>query len=353
MPKPQPSLLSRVVFGNVRNKGISLVFAILIWVFAFSHTKQEGTVDVDVLIESGNPDRVVLKTESESESGRPFAGQVSLTLEGPRNLLNEALATSFRGKFKVNESGLLLLEDTAGFPDLPPGVVVIKASPKWVNVSLDDWDVMEKNVTTAGLKFTPSDRFRMPDLSDYTFDPPTVRVRGPSTKLDSVRVLIDSAPIEDWDREQWEATLKLTLHEKDYQRGVFFADGAQQSVKVRVTLKSALDRESFMVPIIYSHPADPGQGAFRLTGHDTQVELTCRGTEEALAELRGLVQARKFEIWAEIQDFSGTIDIVESSKFQWPDGSLPPGIERRSMVFDPDPIQYKVERPEDTDGAGQ
>ena len=96
MPKPQqPSLFSRLVFGNVRNKGISLVFAILIWVFAFSHTKQEGTVEVEVRIESGNPERVVLKTESESESGKTFTGQVTLTLEGPRNLIQSIVLHPF------------------------------------------------------------------------------------------------------------------------------------------------------------------------------------------------------------------------------------------------------------------
>ncbi len=352
MPKPQPSLFTRLVFGNVRNKGISLIFAVLIWVFAFSHTKETGTIDIEVVIESADDSRVVLQTESESEAGKVFTGQVTLTLEGPRNLLNEAIGESFKGRFHVSESGLLLLEESAGYPDLPRGVFVIKAQPKWVNVTLDDLDRLEKKITASSLNFTPSPRFRMPDLSDYSFEPAVVFVSGPSTKLDGVRVRIDSPPIVGWDREQWEANLRITLSERDLQRGVSFADGPQQTVKVSLSLKSALDAQSFTVPIVYSHSSDPGLGAFKLTGHDTQLELKCRGTPEALVELDALIAAGKFEIWIEIQDFSGSIDNVESSEFHWPNGSLPQGIEQQSMVFKPDPIQYKVERPEDSENEG-
>ena len=80
-----------------------------------------------------------------------------------------------------------------------------------------------------------------------------------------------------------------------------------------------------------------------LTINGTKVELTCRGTPEALEELRRAATAGELAIWVEVKDLSGAVQQVDSKQFEWAEGKLPPGIERSSLSFKPDRVVYRVE----------
>ena len=80
-----------------------------------------------------------------------------------------------------------------------------------------------------------------------------------------------------------------------------------------------------------------------ISGADQMVEMTCRGTPAALAELATRAQSGDFAIWVEVRDFSGKRDEVDVSRFRWAEGTLPAGIERSSIRFKPDLLLYRVE----------
>ena len=349
MPKPQPSFAHRWLIGNLRNKGTSLIFAILIWVYAFSNTKEIEEASVRVAIVSGSPEQVVLTTST--EDGDPFTGDVLISLEGPRSLLRIALDELSEGQFVVEESGLVLLDAREGYPSLPPGVDVVKAIPRYVDVELDLRETREIVIKPNGLIVTPSRRFRPPTLDEYRFEPASVEVQGPASMLDNVGVRFNDVRVEGHDTENWSVILPLLISGERH-RELSFVGGPVQ-VQARVTLRSSLVERTFTVPILYGLDLGTAFGPIELSGQSRPVAMTCFGTEEALDELQIAIDTGKFQIWIPIQDTSGTIDSVQSSSFRWPESGLPAGIERSSLIFDPEQIPIKVDRLRDDDESGE
>ncbi len=353
MPKPQPTLFSRLFLGNLRNKGTSLVFAILIWVFAFGNTREDRTItDVQIRIQSDDSDQVVLSLKHSGTEQR-FTGSAELIISGPRNLVDQvAPVGGLAGVFLVSKSGQVLLQFDESYIGLPKGVTVMSSDPRSLDVQLDELRVKSVPVS-ANITVSPTSRFQKPAKDEFTITPATVEVAGPSNVLDDVSVFVEAPPVNDWNEPTWSGEFPLVLRTKlrgAVHPGVHLKEGRSQTVQVSVELQSALKNGTFTVPIVYGRPSAPEIGALILAGQDTEVELTCSGTPDALADLQENIGAGFFEIWVQMSDFSGKFQTVESTDFEWPAGSLPFGIERDSLTFKPSPIQYKVERPRESDG---
>ena len=354
MPKPQPSFVRRWLLGNLRNKGTSLVFAILIWAYAFSHTKEIEQTSVRVSIVSGSAEQVVLETRTEDDE--PFTGEVVIDLEGPRNLLRVALDQVSAGEFVVNESGLILLEEREGYPALPPGVDVVKATPKFVNVELDTRKRRKITIKPTGLIVNPSRRFRAPLIDDFRFEPASVTVEGPESLLGGVSVQFRDQRV-DVDVGEWSALFPLVIAGEGADHREFRLVDAPEMIKASVKLKSALTPRKFTVPIRFG--LDPSSavatavGPIEISGPVAPLEMTCRGTEEALDELQTAIDTGSFQIWIPYRETIGTFDTVESSSFRWPESGLPAEIERESITFDQVQIPIKVDRVRDDDESGE
>ena len=346
MRKPQPSLAQRLFLGNLRNKGTSLVFAILIWVFAFSNTKQFDTIEVDVRIVAASDGKVVLELREESESGAPFTGVVSLTLEGPRNLLAQTLEdhkdTAIDGEVSVSESATVFLGDSAIYGALPAGISVVRSEPSQVHVQLDDLVVREIPIVRSPAEFRPSALYAVPKQSDFTYEPTRISVRGPSTLLDSVKARLQKIVVSDYNRPEYDEELEVVLEGSTHPQ-VRFAPGVTPRVRVRVTLQSALQERGFEVPVFYAWSRARDPGPFELSIGDSEVGMTCKGSPKALEELDRRVRDGEFRILIFLEDFSGAPGRVTSDKFTWPADALPSGIDLRSIEFK-NSIVYVVNR---------
>ncbi len=357
MPRPQqPSSLARMFLGNWRNKGTSMVFAVLIWFFAFNNTKQEETFPILVQIKSSDPNQIVLQTALPG-SKAPFDSSVEVTLKGPRNLLKAVslLSPPLEGFFSVDSSQTIKLQNGSGYPLLPGGVTVEGTVPTEVVVELDL--LAKRSIPIEqGFVGSPSPRFRAPTRADMTFEPATVEVRGPASLLDSVRVSIVQTTIAGWDEPVWEGSLPLVLTRSQggpvQHREIYITEKSSREVRVRIDLKSALEEDQFQIPIRLSFASDTNRPALRITNADEQVTLTCRGTRESLAELHQLVKDGAISIWIEVTE-TGTAKEVHSSKFQWAEGQIPAGIERSSMTFRPDIVIYKVVLESEDEGTDE
>jgi hypothetical protein len=92
MPRPQqPGLIHRLFIGNWRNKGTSLMFAVLIWAFAFDNTKQTEQFTVPLRIVSSDPTKVVLRTR-----GRPATSSRGSSASGRRRSSSSSAMTPTR-----------------------------------------------------------------------------------------------------------------------------------------------------------------------------------------------------------------------------------------------------------------
>jgi len=349
MPRPQqPGVIHRFFVDNWRNKGTSLMFAVLIWAFAFDNTKQGEEITVPVRIVSSDPNKVVLRTEH-PDTKDDFQGSVTLKLRGPRNLLKRINQSEpfLEGEFRVGSTSIVQLKRDEAYVGLPRGVTVEEAAPREVSVVLDDLGRRTVPIT-ADIQGTPARRLRPPTVEEIEIVPKDVDIVGPKSLIDHYRVRTERWSIEGLDDPGAEKTLILDLAPRQGAPGphreVRFAEGMPRAVLLRLRLKSALeDGGPYTVPVRFAIPPDTNRPPLRISGADQVVEMTCRGTPAALAELAERVQRGDFAIWVEVQDFSGDRDEVDARRFRWAEGSLPPGVERASIRFKPDLLLYRVE----------
>ncbi|MGA1533553.1 MAG: hypothetical protein ACO4CW_05025 [Planctomycetota bacterium] len=347
MRKPRPSLLHRLLRENVRNKLVSLLFAITIWVFAFGNTGQEETIEVQVEIAPASPEQVILSQTADSKDGPPFDGFAKITLSASRSLLNSTLRgvdrTALVGRIVVTEDGLIDLADRAHFPEIPPAMTVKQTEPVRIHVSLDELETRELKVNRGSPSFSTSRRFLPPKQGDFLFEPNQVGVTGPKSLLGGVEVRLGPLQVTEYDAPAYDSPHPIVLENAGHP-AIRFAEGVEPEVRVRVTLRTALEQREFQIPIHYSWSAARKPGPFDLPVGDAEIGMTCRGTEPALDQLAERVRDGEFRILITLEDFSGAVQSVRSDEFTWPAGSLPPGIEQGSIQFSRGSVAYRVER---------
>lgn len=360
MVRPQqPGLLSRLFLTNWKNKGTSLVFAILIWAFAFENSKYDRELSVPVRITSADPAKVVVGIHlPETGDALPVPLVVEVTVKGPRNKIEEIREATppLVGRFSVLSSGLQSIEDSEFYEGLLPGVTVESVTPKSVDVKLDKLETKTVAVE-PNLQGRPASRFQAltpADIAEGT-TPARVQVVGPSSVLPRVKVTTERQSIEGLEGpEEFRLRLLLTDRSRPGNRleGVRFADDSEVEAVVVVRPRSALLPGRFTVPIRWGVPSDPNLPSFRITGgSDQQVGLSCQGTPESLEAVQALIDSGSFEIWVPIRDFSGLS--VNTDEFLWPEEILPEDIIRSSVKFDPPQVLYQVELPIDDEGGGE
>jgi hypothetical protein len=216
-----------------------------------------------------------------------------------------------------------------------------------VSVVLDDLGRRTVAIT-ADIHGTPARRHRPPTVEDIEVLPKEVEIIGPSSLIDNYRVRTERWSIEGLDEVEAERKFPLVLARGQGAAGIHrevrFAENTPASVAVRIRLKSALeDGGPYAIPVLFALRAEQDRPPLSISGADPVVEMTCRGTPAALAELASRVKAGEIAIYVDVRDFTGKLDEVDATRLRWVEGALPAGIERTSIRFKPDLLLYRVE----------
>ncbi|MFQ5655277.1 MAG: YbbR-like domain-containing protein [Planctomycetota bacterium] len=345
MPPRTRSFAYRMLLGNLKNKGIALFLAVVIWVFAFGNTAHTVIIDVRVkLTRADREQRITSITIAEGSfhgrPGDPFDGVVRLSVSGQRNQVMRLSreSASLQGIFEVQGDGQLRLDFTDAY-GLPPGVKVDEANPSIIEVTTDREVTREMEIqfTHEG---TPAPRFRFRSNA-VEFEPRTVTVRGAEGVIDSVRVRTEPFDLGAMETSTVERTLALKIVGLPEEGLVDFAPEAPREVKVTVHLESALEQKSMSVRVVYGIPAE---ATIKVVDADESVTVSCSGSRGALRQWLERVESGEFSMWIPVQVDSDKIVVVKKTEFRWPDGALPDGIDPDSIEFEPKQVRYKVER---------
>lgn len=181
MPFQFRSLFSRAWDALVENIGLKLLsFAFALGLYAFVHSAQDAqrTLPVDVVAKPPpeSAHRVLLT---------PLPSKVSVTVRGPRTLLDEMKADDL-GTFQLDlRSGKV---DHVDFDpaavNLPPGVRAEQIDPPALSLRWED-QIIREILVQASITGQPASGFVVKGAPKV--EPPTVRAMGPKSVMDVVQ----------------------------------------------------------------------------------------------------------------------------------------------------------------------
>jgi len=128
-----------LLFGNWRNKGIALFFAVTIWFVAFQSEKQEYGPLIRVDIKSSDPETTLItsvkRTDVQTQSLMDFDGRVRFLFSGPRkqiDKLRQDPPSHFTLQVSREKSVHTFRESDFGFPR--DGVEVLQFFPESIQI---------------------------------------------------------------------------------------------------------------------------------------------------------------------------------------------------------------------------
>jgi hypothetical protein len=187
--------LKEILFGNWRNKGVALFFAVTIWMVAYQAETQKEQIAAR-LVPVPMPDGYVIVGQSTIDAHGmqvPFDGTVRFTVTGPRKQI-EALRGDGRTRevrFPVEagpgagpQQKKFPVPATFGF--VPRSVEVSRIEPDSLLISFDREEVKEFQVETV--------HQRVPEgmeAETTRIEPKSVKLRGPRSLLDGIKVVAE------------------------------------------------------------------------------------------------------------------------------------------------------------------
>ncbi len=240
--------IREILFGNWRNKGVALFFAVTIWLVAYQSETQRDTLRVHVATTAREKEQVIIHLEAIDEQGRTvaFDGNVSLSVIGPRKQIENLRGdgTPNEVPFEIDagpepQSGPRTVELTGDiFPFIPKAVEVTSISPSAILVTFER--AVEMNVEVEAIfPWRPEGM----EVASTKIDPPKVKLRGPKSVLEEIKVIA-----EVWlsSGEHFEETVPLIKRYPDglkdlVERTVSFVDSPQ----VKLTALLRYENESF------------------------------------------------------------------------------------------------------------
>ncbi len=160
-------------------KLFSLVFAIILWVFATTGKKGEIGIIVPVELKGVSENLVVIDF-------RPHS--VDVRLSGPKNLLKAVLDRGPRISVNLGaftKGGVYKYRLTGLEMDLPRGVVIKSISPRYIEIHLDR--VVKKRVKVKPVIVGSVGKYYK--LVSISLSPATVELEGPSTLVKGIKEL--------------------------------------------------------------------------------------------------------------------------------------------------------------------
>ena len=189
--------IRKILFGNWRNKGVALLFAVTIWVVAYQAETQSGTIPVRLECFLPTEKWVIVRQERIDPRGIlvPFDRTVVLTLSGPRKEIERLRADGTPREVrypleigKDPDPGRKRVElSSSAFPFMPPGVKIVSVDPAAVHLTLDAADEREFTVEPI-YQGLPEGM----EATSVAIEPARVMLFGPKGILDQVRVTAEA-----------------------------------------------------------------------------------------------------------------------------------------------------------------
>lgn len=209
------SLLREFLFGNWRNKGVALFFAVTIWYVSFQSEKEECERVVRISLVPTDKSYIITKAlidRGPEETERRFAGELTLRFTGPRKQISRVRDTIFNfpplsiplesTSYKFRPTDFGFPRDGVDISSFEPRALLIAQEPRdavtidnvaeKINVTdyMEGYEVVQKEVIPSSLKLT---------------------VTGPRSFVARVGVSINVSMGPWRDRFQGEANVTLSL----------------------------------------------------------------------------------------------------------------------------------------------
>jgi hypothetical protein len=292
--------IREALLGNWRNKGVALFFAVTIWAIAYQAETQSDSIQVRLVPVLQKEGFVIIRQEWIDLQGKPtpFDGTIFLTVSGPRRQV-EKLRRDSTGqdvRFPVDvgtepgTEGRRVGLTPAAFPFIPPAVKITGISPESILIAFDA--AVERE-----FKVEPVYR-RIPDgmeIEPAQIEPPTMKLRGPKTILDGMKVVVE--PMLGAGERFEEKNLPVVLRYPEsfdsilVDRTVRFVGQPLVKVTVRLRYKNeSLDVEGIRVRFL----VPPWKVPFRIQLAEETVRVRFQGPVGEIRRLRERVKEPDF-----------------------------------------------------------
>ncbi len=218
---------------DLKLKIFSLIFAVILWVFATTGEKAEIGLIVPVEVKNIPKSFVVVDLRPPS---------VDVRIYGPKSLLRTVLNRDLKITLdisKVRRPGIIKYRITGSDLELPRGVVLKGVQPRTIEVELDRFVKKEVKVVPR-IRGKPG---RYYEISRISIEPDHVSLEGPEKFISKVKRVF-TEPI-DIKGEKGEFTFKKkVVYPQTYHTFV-----TPKSVEVKVEVKPREGEKSFKVPV--------------------------------------------------------------------------------------------------------
>jgi len=290
--------IREILFGNWRNKGVALFFAVIIWMVAYQAEQQSGTIQLRLVPIASNPEEVIIGQEVIGSKGTQasFDGTVTLSVNGSRkqieNLSGGGRLRDVPYEVEADDPQQLgpkncTLKDEDFSEVIPQGVEITSISPPSIVLTFDRAEVKEFKVE-AHLTPYPAGMI----ITDTEITPPTVRLRGPATVLGHVGVQAEA-----WlgSETSFVGMVPLVLRypetlEEKVQRTVTFMDHYQ--VQLRVNLQPENDSFEDSVRLRFLVPA--AEFPMQIQFPEEMIQVKFQGPVGEIQRLKNEVKDPKF-----------------------------------------------------------
>lgn len=194
--------LREVLFGNWRNKGVAMFFAVTIWFVAYQSEKQEAVENLTVTFQPQDPERMVitsLRTPVSPQGGKgevDFEGRIRVQLSGPRKLIAETKARFALGHslppFVVSpEDDPFRFEEEfeeREFDFASRGLTITSVSPPMVHITQEERTTRTIEDLGSPNRLIVTHRLDGHEIVTRRIVPDRVELDGPKSVLDSMDV---------------------------------------------------------------------------------------------------------------------------------------------------------------------
>ena len=303
-------MIRGLFFANLKNKGLALLLALMVWWFAFNNTEDSESLNWSITIRSENPTETVVVSQvvtadpDGSSLGDSFDGRIQLTIRGQNQVIERILqSTSRNSPCLVGRTREVDLTN----PDLyafPKGVEVVTANPSRVQATVEERIVRSKPVRAYWIG-KPEEPYVVRQ-NRISIDPPTVTVAGPASLVDQIESVTTATIRLDGQAGQYEEVVLLEAPENPL---VDFEKSGPREVKVVFALEKDVLRRTLQVPLWFAAP--PG---YRVTTEASQPDLKVQfqGPPEALDEVQEMIKEQKLHAFVRVKLVPGPETSVES-----------------------------------------
>jgi len=314
--------LREILFGNWRNKGVALFFAVTIWFVAYQSETQSDAVPVRLVLLPRPESQVIIRQECIDAKGDlvPFDRTVVLSVNGPRKQIEKLRGDgSVRDvRFPVeagadpNSDKKRALLTASAFNFTPPGVEITSISPEAIFLTFDPAEDREFPVEPIYQRLPEGMETEPPKI-----EPATTTLHGPKSVLDKIRVIAEA-----WlgAEERFEESVELvprfpeSVDKALVEQNVSFVGPKRVKLSVRLRYKDdSLDADNVRVRFLIPAAKFP----FRIQFDEEMIAVKFQGPVQEIRRLRERVKSPDFSLAVRVPSMGSegeqTIPFTEDS----------------------------------------